>query len=130
MEHGAESSISNSNGENALDVARRCGKPRIIGKASKLSFKLHIYSMHTMVHPALLCMYTHTHTHTHTHTVDGTKQCSMCVNKAAKEKLEEASKPSPVHKPKWKQNEGSLFLHPLPQSHHERYIVPAAALWI
>ena len=36
MEHGAEPSISTVSGENTLDVARKNGKPRIIGKASKL----------------------------------------------------------------------------------------------
>ena len=55
--------------------------------------------------------------------VDGVKQCSMCVNKAVKEKLEEidheVSKPSPIHKP-WKKSEESLFRHPLPLSQHDR----------
>ena len=35
LQHGADLSITSLNGENALDVARKCGKPRIIGKASK-----------------------------------------------------------------------------------------------
>ena len=53
--------------------------------------------------------------------VDGVKQCSMCLNKAVKEKLEEieVSKPSPIHKP-WKKSEESLFRHPLPLSQHDR----------
>ena len=57
-------------------------------------------------------------------TVDGVKQCSMCVDKAVKEKLEEfdheVSKPSPIHRP-WEQSEESLFHHPLPLSQHNRY---------
>ena len=47
--------------------------------------------------------------------VDGTKQCSMCVEKAAKQKLEEVSKPSPIHS-KLQLNKGALFLHPLPST--------------
>lgn len=40
LQHGAEPSITSINGDNALDVARKCGKPRIIGKASKYMYML------------------------------------------------------------------------------------------
>ena len=40
LQHGAEPSITSLNGDNALDVARKCGKPRIIGKASKYMYML------------------------------------------------------------------------------------------
>lgn len=45
--------------------------------------------------------------------VDGTKRCSMCTEKAAKDKFEEVNKPSQIHK-KIKDNKSSLFLHPIP----------------
>ncbi len=55
-------------------------------------------------------------------TVDGTKQCSMCVEKAAKQRLEEVNKPSPIHN-QLQHNKGSLFLHPLSTStgQNDRY---------
>ena len=37
LEHGAEPSICTLGGDNALDIARKRGKPRIISKASKRS---------------------------------------------------------------------------------------------
>ena len=37
LEHGAEPALCTVKGENALDVARRRGKPRVISKASKIN---------------------------------------------------------------------------------------------
>jgi hypothetical protein len=46
----------------------------------------------------------------------------MCVEKAAKQRLEEVSKPSPIHN-QLQHNKGSLFVHPLPAStgQNDRY---------
>ena len=37
LEHGAEPSVCTLGGDNALDIARKRGKPRIISKASKIN---------------------------------------------------------------------------------------------
>ena len=58
----------------------------------------------------------------HVNVVDGTKKCSMCTEKAAKEKLEKVSKPSPIHR-KMQESKGALFQHHIPatKGRQERY---------
>ena len=55
LEHGADPSVCTLNGDNALDIARKRGKPRIISKASKVNWSCYMYthySVASIVHEA------------------------------------------------------------------------------
>ena len=65
LEHSADASVCTLGGDNALDVARKRGKPRIIGKASKVNQCSYMYvlTVHKMDHRKFYSNYPRIHIH-------------------------------------------------------------------
>ena len=108
LQHKGNPTISNNNGENPLDVARKHGKPRAISKAGSY---LHSYRACASTYEVdqcndliiIPCCIP----------VDGERKCKFCEEKAIQQKLQEIRKPSPIHA-KISRSKDNLFTNPLP----------------